>query len=568
MEEEAAEILRRLDCDELSVNELLGPLYNLGQSPNISVPRGDKARVAVGPEYAMSGSPSDVIQSTIDEIGPDRFPTLKESYDLVVIGAGVAGLLSVIVGKSLGKRCLLVEKHYMGGDCLVVGCFPSKAVIACARKAHELRHASEFGIQVEGSIRVDFGAVMARMRRLRASIAPHDSVARYARDFCEDVIIGTARFLDEKTIEITKDGRRQSTSFEKCVVASGASAVVPRNISGLGEVPHLTNANLFNLDKLPPRACLIGAGPIGIEMAHAFQRLGCSVTVFEKRGHLLPREDPDAAGVVAKALEDDGVDIQYGVQVEKVEMVKGDADSLYDEPWPLYKVSVSLKDGSTKVFECEALLNATGRAPNVSDLDLEKANIEYDTRSGVHVDDFMQSTNPRVYAAGDVCSPFKFTHAADWMGRIAVRNAFLDAKSKHSRLLVPWATYTDPEIAHVGLYEKEMDDNDTPYDTYVRYLKDVDRCKCEGITTGFVKISCAKDTDTILGATIVGPNAGDMISELSVAMQNGIGCAAIAGVMHPYPTSAEAVRQCAAQFNPKLRTPAVNHALSLRMGGQ
>lgn len=581
-EAEARAILARIDAGETTINDLLGSLYNLGTSPDISVPRtGNKAPATVAPEYAMAGSPTEVIQKTIDFIGPNHFPELKPKYDLVVLGAGVSGLLSVIVGKSLGKRCLLVEKHYMGGDCLVVGCFPSKAIIACARKAHELRHAADFGIRVEGRIVVDFGAVMARMRKLRLSIAPHDGVARYARDFCEDVVMGEATFVGANSIEIknskddSSDSSTQTVDFEKCVVCTGASAaVVP--IPGLRDVPHLTNGNLFNLEELPPRACLIGAGPIGIEIAQALQRFGCAVTIFEIHTHLLPREDPDAAHVVAKALEDDGVDVQYSVKLHRVDLVDGTL--AYKAPWPLYKVEATLADGTAKTYECEALLNATGRSPNVAGLGLEAAGVEYDARAGVYVDDEFRTSNPHVFAAGDVCSPFKFTHAADFMGRMAVRNAFLDARSKHSKLLVPWCTYTDPEIAHVGLYEHEMDDKHVAYDTYVRHLKDVDRCKCEGVTTGFVKISCAKDTDTILGATIVGqsfvftritctpgPDAGDLISEISVAVQNGLRLRDIAGVMHPYPTTAEAVRQCCAQYNTRLRTPALNAALELRM---
>ncbi|KAJ8599955.1 hypothetical protein CTAYLR_002840 [Chrysophaeum taylorii] len=567
MEEEARAIVGAIESGETTVNELLGRLYRHGKSPDISVPKSNnKAPAAVAPEYPMGPAEDPVVAETIAHIGPHHFPSLKPKYDLVVIGAGVAGLLSVIVAKSLGKKALLVEKHYMGGDCLVVGCFPSKCVIACARRAHELRRASDFGIKVSGTIEVDFPAVMRRMRKLRGGIAPHDGVERYLRDFCEDVAIAHASFVDAKTILLkdSKSDATQTVSFDKCVVAAGASAaVVP--IPGLRDTPHFTNGNLFNIEELPPRACLIGAGPIGIEMAQALQRFGCAVTIFEISDHLLPREDPDAAKIVTRALLDDGVDVQYSVKLHAVKLVTG-TTLAYKAPWPLYRVEATLSDGTKKTFECEALLNATGRAPNTAGLGLDDAGIEYDSRSGIHVNDFYQTSNPDVFAAGDVCSPFKFTHAADFMGRCAVRNAFLDAKDRHSQLLVPWATYTDPEVAHVGLYERELDAAATPYDSYVRHLADVDRCKAEGVTTGFVKISCAKGTDTILGATIVGPNAGDMISEISVAIQNGLGCGDIAGVMHPYPTSAEAVRQCAAQFLPKLRTPAVDAALNLRMG--
>jgi len=357
--------------------------------------------------------------------------------------------------------------------------------------------------------------------------------------------------------------------FDKCMVATGASAaVVP--VPGLKDVPHLTNGNFFNLEELPPRACLIGAGPIGIEMAQTLHRFGCQVTIFEVMPQLLPREDPDAAACVTEALLEDGVAVHYSVKIVGVALKR--EGSLVKAPFALYGVTVVLASGETTEFECEALLNATGRVPNVWGLGLDAAGVEWDTRCGVHIDDFFKTKNPNIYSAGDCASPYKFTHAADWQARCAVRNMFLDAKSKHSDLLVPWCTYTDPEIAHVGLYEKELDTAGTAYDTYMRPLDAVDRCKCEGVTRGFVKISCAKGGDKILGATIVGPMAGDLISEITVCMQNGIGVGSIAGVMHPYPTTAEAIRQCAAQYwqTGKLRdayggSDAVKEALEMRM---
>lgn len=532
--------------DSNAINESLGRLYNKGKSPEINIPRGTKAPQVQAPEYAMGPEDCEYNKLAVSHVGPKtHFPELNDSYDLVVIGAGVAGLLSVIVAKSLGKKSLLIEKHYMGGDCLNVGCFPSKALIACARKAHELKHSAEFGISC-GDVEVDFPFIMERMRKLRAGVAPHDGVDRYARDFCEHTCIGTASFASPTEVTVTaSDGRTQTVTFGKCMVATGASAaIVP--VPGLRDTPHLTNGNFFNLTELPPRACLIGAGPIGIEMAQSLQRFGCRVTIFEVMPQLLPREDPDAAKLVTAALLADGVDVHYAVKIVKVSNV-GSALS-YTAPWPTYSVETVLSDGTKRTFECEALLNATGRSPNVSGIGLEAAGIEFDTRTGVHIDDEYRTTAPNVYSCGDVASPYKFTHAADWQARCAVRNMFLDAKAKHSDLLVPWCTYTDPEVAHVGLYEKEMDASGTQYDTYVRQLADVDRCKCEGVTAGFVKISCARGTDEILGSTIVGPEAGSLISEITVCMQNGIGLKDIAGVMHPYPTTAEAIRQCAAQF--------------------
>ena len=501
--------------------------------------------------------------SAISHVGPHATrpnPTPADKYDLVVIGAGVAGLLSVIVGKSLGKKCLMIEKHYMGGDCLNVGCFPSKALIRCARAVHEVKDSARFGVILPpGEVKVDFPAIMKRMRSLRAGIAPHDGVDRYCRDFCEQILLGKATFGGPDHVLV--EGVDKPIYFDKCMVATGASAaVVP--VPGLKDVPHLTNGNFFNLEELPPRACLIGAGPIGIEMAQSLQRFGCAVTIFEVAPHLLPREDPDAAKLVTEALVADGVAVHYAVKITGIKLA---GELAMKAPWPTYDVSVTLSDGTAKVFRCEALLNATGRAPNVSGIGLDEAGVDYDTRTGVHISDLYETSAPNIYSCGDCASPYKFTHAADWQARCAVRNMFLQANSKHSDLLVPWATYTDPEIAHVGLYEKEMDDKGIAYDTYVRQFKDVDRCKCEGVTSGFVKISCAKGSDQILGSTIVGPCAGDLISEITVCMQNGIGCKDIAGVMHPYPTTAEAVRQCAAQYFPKLRTPAVNAAIEKRL---
>ena len=377
--------------------------------------------------------------SAISHVGPHATrpnPEPADKYDLVVIGAGVAGLLSVIVGKSLGKKCLMIEKHYMGGDCLNVGCFPSKALIRCARAVHEVKDSARFGVILPpGEVKVDFPAIMKRMRSLRAGIAPHDGVDRYCRDFCEQILLGKATFGGPDHVLV--EGVDKPIYFDKCMVATGASAaVVP--VPGLKDVPHLTNGNFFNLEELPARACLIGAGPIGIEMAQTLHRFGCQVTIFEVMPQLLPREDPDAAACVTEALLEDGVTVHYSVKIVGVSLKK--EGELTKAPFALYGVTVVLASGETTEFECEALLNATGRVPNVWGLGLDAAGVEWDTRCGVHIDDFFATKNPNIYSAGDCASPYKFTHAADWQARCAVRNMFLDAKSKHSDLLVPWCT--------------------------------------------------------------------------------------------------------------------------------
>ena len=460
----------------------------------------------------------------------------------------------------------MIEKHYMGGDCLNVGCVPSKCLVAAAKALQSCRKAASLGVVGAGDVSIDFPRVMKRMRDIRGGIAPHDGVARYGRDFCAAVIIGEAAFASETEVIITArdgSGRKQTVAFDRCMVATGASAAVPP-APGLLETPHLTNGNFFNLEALPPTLGLIGAGPIGLEMAQSLQRFGCQVTVFEMAPRLLPREDADAAQVVGECLAEDGVAIHTGCRVLSVQ----GGPLAYKAPWSEYQVRAQLRNGADRTFTFAALLNATGRAPNVVGLGLDKANVSYDARSGVHTDDHYRTSNPKIYAAGDVASVYKFTHAADWQARCAVRNAFLDAKCQKSRLLVPWCTYIDPEVAAVGASDMDLEQAGIAFDTYMRHLKDVDRCKCDGIDRGFVKIRTAKGGDKILGASIVAPHAGDLISELTVCMQNGVGLADLAGVMHPYPTAAESIRQCAAQFwfSPHFKTGA--KALAIQKRGE
>jgi len=551
VEADALQKLNDLKAGKITIGDIMGPLYvnTVEMNPVINIPPGQKSQPFVAANVDYGPAECEYNISAEAYVGPkDRQnPVPKERYDLVVIGAGVAGLLSVICAKALGKKAALIERHYMGGDCLNVGCFPSKAIIRCARAVHEVKTAAEFGVIIpEGEVKVDFPAIMRRMRMLRASIAPHDGVERYGRDFCEDVFQGNARFIGPDSVAV--DGMDAPIFFDYAMVATGASAAVPP-IPGLRSVPHLTNNDFFNLEELPPRMCLIGAGPIGIELAQTMARFGSQVTIFEICPQLLPREDPDAAALLKEELESE-MDIQYSVKINNIEYVGGDptAGAPTKAPWGCYKVFVTLADGTDKVYECEAILNATGRVPNVCGVGLDTVGVEFDNRCGVHVDDHFQTCVPNIYSCGDCASPFKFTHAADWQARTAIRNMFLGLKEKQQNILTPWCTYTEPEIAHVGLYEKEMDDRGIAYVTYKRDLKDVDRCKCEGVKAGFVKISAAEGTDVILGATIVGPSAGDMISEITICMQNGIGLSKLAGTIHPYPTSAEAIRQCAAQF--------------------
>ena len=401
-----------------------------------------------------------------------------------------------------------------------------------------------------GGVSVDFGAVMERLRRLRADISPVDSARRYTDELGVDVFIGRGIFTGRKTIEI--NGR--TLQFARAVVATGGTAAIP-NIPGLEKAPYLTNASIFNLTERPDRLGVIGAGPIGLELAQALQRLGSRVTVFSRSGKILPREDPEAADIVRKALQHDGVQFAFHSRYKRVEGGNGRNG-----------VTVILEeDGEERRLPFDALLVAAGRKPAVTGLGLEAAGVDFDARTGITVNDRLQTTNPNIYAVGDVASRYQFTHMADFMARLVIRNALFFGRENVSDLLIPWCTYTEPEVAHVGLYEKDLEERGIPCKTVTREFADLDRTILEGDTEGFVKIHLKQGTDQILGATIVGSHAGDMISEITVAMQGGMGLGRLANVIHPYPTAAEAIRQCGDAYNRDRLTPTIKAIFSKLM---
>jgi pyruvate/2-oxoglutarate dehydrogenase complex dihydrolipoamide dehydrogenase (E3) component len=464
-------------------------------------------------------------------------PKPASRYNLVVIGAGTAGLVSAAGAAGLGAKVALVERHLMGGDCLNVGCVPSKALIGAARAAAAVRDAAEFGVHVPKGVRVDFGHVMERMRRLRASIAPHDSAKRFS-ELGVDVFIGNGRFADSHTLEVEGEKLR----FKKAVIATGARASAPP-IPGLGQVEYLTNETLFSLTDLPKRMAVIGAGPIGCEMAQTFARFGSEVFLVEALHGILPREDSDASGIVLESMLQDGVTLLCCGKDLKLSRVDGE------------RVRLVVESHSKRYDEVvDRLLVAVGRAPNVEGLGLEAAGVAYSNK-GVRVNDHLQTSQPHIFAAGDICSPYQFTHAADFMARTVIRNALFFGRMKASALTIPWCTYTEPELAHVGLYEKQAQEQGVEVDTFTRELSEVDRAVLEGRTNGFVRVHVRKGTGRIAGATIVATNAGDMISEITLAMTNGLGLKHIAATIHPYPTQAEAVRQAGDAYNRTRLTP-------------
>lgn len=462
-------------------------------------------------------------------------PAASGRYNLVVIGAGTAGLVAAAGAAGLGARVALIERNLMGGDCLNVGCVPSKGLISAARVASTVRNAGNFGIEVSGDINADFAAAMQRMRRARARISPHDSARRF-RDLGVDVYFGQARFVDSKTVDV--DGTR--LRFKRAVIATGARAAAPP-IPGLDGVEYLTNETLFSLTELPRRFGIVGAGPIGTEMAQAFAQLGSQVYLVEATHGILPREDRDAAQIVQDSICREGVTLLCcgrDLEIKKDDGIRLTVDS--------HDVSYSQ--------QIDKLLLAAGRTPNIEGLGLDAVDVEYDSK-GIHVNDRLQTANPRIFAAGDICSRFQFTHAADFMARIVIQNALFRGRKKFSTLTIPWCTYTSPEIAHVGLHEKEAADRGIPVDTYTQHLGDVDRAILEGDDEGMVRVHVKRGTDEILGATVVARNAGDLVCEITLAMTHRMGLAKIGSAIHPYPTQAEAIRKLGDQYNRTRLTP-------------
>ncbi len=471
-------------------------------------------------------------------------PQPSGRYNLVVIGAGTAGLVTAAGAAGLGAKVALIEKHLLGGDCLNYGCVPSKSIIRSSRSAQDVRLACNFGVLVPEGMEVDFPAVMERMRRLRSQISVHDSAMRF-KELGVDLFLGQAHFAGKDSVEV----EGQTLLFSKAVITTGARAVEPP-IEGIAEAGYLTNETVFSLTERPERLAVIGGGPIGCELAQTFQRLGSRVTIIHRGNHLLEREDTDAARILQDAFLREGIQLLLRAKPVKISLADHGAVILYE------------KDGKEQRLAVDKILAGVGRAPNVEGLNLEAAGVRYDKNNGVIVNDRLQTTNPRIFAAGDICLKYKFTHTADATARIVIQNALFLGYKKLSALTIPWTTFTDPEIAHVGINETDARESGIEVDTFVRRLGDVDRAIVDGEEDGFVKVHVKRGTDRILGATIVARHAGEMISEISLAMVNGLGLKAIANVIHPYPTQAEAIRQVADMYNRTRLTPFAKNVFS------
>ncbi len=505
--------------------------------------------------HAVTISPMDEYnQRLLANVHPPDWanPTPADCYDLVVIGAGTAGLVTAkgAAGLGIGLKVAMIEKHLMGGDCLNVGCVPSKCLISSSRVVADMKNALPYGIQPPDSITVDFPAVMARMRRIRTKISPVDSAVS-AKKAGVDVFFGEASFSSEDTITVGGE----TLKFKKAVIATGARAVKPK-IAGIEEAGYLTNETVFSLTELPKRLAVIGGGPIGCELAQAFQRLGSRVILFHKGSHLLNKEDTDAAEVVQQTFVREEIRLVLNCQLLEVETIlEGKL------------IRFSSSNGAEESIIVDETLAGAGRKPNVEGLNLEAVGVEYDSRKGIKVNDNLQTTNPKIYGAGDICMNWKFTHAADAAARIVIKNTLFSpfglGKSKLSDLIMPWVTYTDPEIAHVGMYEQEAQAKGIDCNTIKIDFDDLDRALADGEEEGFLKILHQRGSDEILGATIVARHAGEMISEVTTAIVAGMGLSKLAGVIHPYPTQAEAIKKSADTYRRTLLTPRTKTFLGL-----
>lgn len=488
--------------------------------------------------------PSEEDQKTwLQNVQPPNWtnPVPSGKYNLVVLGAGTAGLVSAALASALGAKVALIEKGLMGGDCLNTGCVPSKGILRVAKGLGEVSRFLELGIQIPPGIQVDFKQVMERMRNLRARISANDSASRFKK-LGVDVFLGNGQFLDTESLGVS--GR--ILKFSKAAICTGARPAVPK-IPGLSEEGILTSENLFSQTELPLSLGVIGAGPIGSEMAQAFCRFGSRVYLFDEALHILPREDPDAAIILEERLKKEGVQLFLGSKILKIEKKEAEKIIHYE------------MNGEKKQLAVQKILVSVGRAPNVEDLGLEKAGVDFDLREGVRVNQKLQTTNPRIFAAGDVCFPFKFTHAADATAQILIQNALFPhpfglGYADTGSLVLPRCTYTDPEIAHVGRMDEDSFTKRGAVETLTVLLDQVDRAVLDREEEGFLRVYLEKGQSRIVGATLVASHAGEMINEMTVAMKSGEGLGLIGRTIHPYPTQSEVFKKAAIALRKKSLT--------------
>ena len=458
---------------------------------------------------------------------------MKYDYDLLVIGGGAGGLTAAGMGANFGAKTLMVEEDKLGGDCTWHGCIPSKTLLHLSKVAQNVREAEKFGYRKSRGL--DFSTVMEHVRSKREEVYEEADDPDIYRRMGVDIEFGEALFIDDHTIRIVKDEENRRVSSRYIIIATGSKAKLPP-IEGVHKISYHTSETIFELKEEPESLAIIGAGPIGIEMAQAFHRLGTQVTVFDILPRILSNDDQELAGILQEYLEDEGIHFKLATDAKKLSEISGE------------KVRIETEvNGELSIWEGSEVLIAAGRTANYEGLQLERAGINHQP-NGITVDNRCRTNKKHIYAVGDVTGRYQFTHMSEHMAKVAVTNALLKIPKKIDRKHVPWSTFTDPELAHVGATEDELLSNSISYKTYRFPYDKIDRAITEDATEGLIKVFAKEWSGKILGVTICGKQAGDLIGEYALAMRNGITLRNISDTIHPYPTYGLGVRRAADQW--------------------
>lgn len=458
---------------------------------------------------------------------------MRYDFDMIVIGGGAAGLTAAGISSNMGAKTMMVESNRLGGDCTWHGCVPSKTLLHAAKVASTLRKSEQFGVDLS-NISLDFGLVMDQVRDVRNQVYEEADHPDHFREMNIDVAFGKASFLNPNTIEIVGSNERRRVSSRYFVIATGSRAVIP-SIPGLNQVPYLTNESLFELKEQPSTLTIVGGGPVGIEMGQAFQRLGTQVTIVDRLDRILKNDDEELAKMLQNRLQKEGIQFRLSASIQSIYDVNG-------------RIEIDTKINELeKSWASDQLLVATGRVPNHDQLGLDRAGVTH-SKHGIHVNDRCRTNVRHIYAAGDVTGRYQFTHMSEHMAKIATTNALLKLPMKIDTKHVPWSTYTDPELSHVGATESSLIQDGVAYEIYRFPYDKIDRAVMDQQTDGLIKIFAKKRSGKILGATIYGAHAAELISEYAISMKNGVSLRKIADTIHPYPSYGLGARRAADQW--------------------
>ena len=472
------------------------------------------------------------IRNKVDDTDGDTSGSFE--FDSVVIGGGAAGLTASGICANFGAKTMMIERHKLGGDCTWTGCVPSKVLLKAGKVAQQIREAGKYGL-IDGEPDIDFKKVIEHVDEVRKEVYEDADRPEIFEDMGIEVVEGEAKFLNAHTIEIQlNSGETRRVTSRFFFIAAGGSAFVPP-IEGIESVDYLTNDGLFEIKELPEELVIIGGGPIGTEMSQAFTNLGSKVTVIDMADRIMMNDDPELTEILFEELKKQGVMYELGASVKSISEADG-------------KVNVHIEiEGEEKIVSGDKLLMATGRKPNLDGLGLDEASVEY-TKKGITINDSCRTNKKNIYAIGDIASKYQFTHMSEHMAKIATSRAMLKIPMKMDLKHITWATFTSPEVAHVGATEKELNEKGEKFEVYRFPYSKIDRAVTEGESVGLIKIFAKKFSGKILGASVVGAHAGEFISEYAVAMKNGVSLRNIADTMHPYPSWGLGARRAADQW--------------------